>query len=113
MDGSGTPRDPGRRPFLWPLPQPAHTPASSGRLDPSRASAPQAGELTSVAVLWLAPFSSKYFTTSMWFSWAAMYRGVKPFWGQTTEKTHPSAASLLPETTRWGRRVLRREPRTW
>lgn len=35
---------------------------------------------TSVAILWLALFSRRNRTTSRWFSWAAMYRGVKPFW---------------------------------
>lgn len=35
--------------------------------------------LTSVARLWLAPLSSRNLTTSRWFSWAAIYKGVKPF----------------------------------
>lgn len=34
---------------------------------------------TSVARLWLAPLLSRNLTTLSWFSWAAMYRGVKPF----------------------------------
>lgn len=39
-----------------------------------------AGLVTSVAMLWLEPLSNKNCTTSMWFSCAAMYSGVKPFW---------------------------------
>jgi hypothetical protein len=35
--------------------------------------------LTSVARLWLAPLASRNLTTLSWFSWAAMYSGVKPF----------------------------------
>lgn len=35
---------------------------------------------TSVAKLWLAPFARRYLTTLSWFSWAAMYKGVNPFW---------------------------------
>lgn len=55
----------------------------------------QRARLTSVAVLWLAPFSSKYFTTSMWFSWAAMYKGVKPFWGQTAKAEISTICKVL------------------
>lgn len=36
--------------------------------------------LTSVDKLWFAPFARRYLTTLSWFSWAAMYNGVKPFW---------------------------------
>lgn len=43
-------------------------------------------EGTSVAMLWLAPFSRRKRTTSRWFSWAAMYNGVKPFC--KPERTH-------------------------
>lgn len=39
---------------------------------------------TSVARLWLAPLSRRNLTTSRWFSWAAIYRGVKPFWNRKT-----------------------------
>lgn len=35
--------------------------------------------ITSVANPWLAPFDSRYLTHPSWFSWAAMYSGVKPF----------------------------------
>lgn len=38
------------------------------------------GVFTSVARLWLAPLARRNLTTLSWFSWAAMYRGVKPFW---------------------------------
>lgn len=41
--------------------------------------------LTSVAMLWLEPLSNKNCTTSMWFSCAAMYSGVKPFWKENRE----------------------------
>jgi len=34
---------------------------------------------TSVARFWLAPLLSRNLTTLSWFSWAAIYRGVKPF----------------------------------
>ena len=37
-----------------------------------------AGSGTSVASVGLAVLSSRYFTTFTWFSWAAMYSGVKP-----------------------------------
>lgn len=39
----------------------------------------QTAKLTSVARLWLAPLASRNLTTLSWFSWAAIYNGVKPF----------------------------------
>lgn len=37
-------------------------------------------KVTSVARLWFAPLWRSNLTTWSWFSWAAMYSGVKPFW---------------------------------
>lgn len=52
--------------------------------------------LTSVAVLWLPPFSSRYRTTSRWFSWAAMYKGVNPFYStQVNTRVYQQTTGLL------------------
>ena len=51
---------------------------------------------TSVASAGLAVLSSRYLTTSMWFSWAAMYSGVKPVYNSSR---HPTINFLLTDIT--------------
>jgi len=48
----------------------------------------QSGVCTSVASVWLALLASRNLTSSEWFSCAAMYSGVKPFYTDTQTDMH-------------------------